>query len=72
MIEHINANFKKHIITLEDPSSTFLKTTNRWSNSASWALTRFHSITRSSTCLRQDPDIIMIGEMRDASALPPP
>jgi twitching motility protein PilT len=28
MIEHVNANFKRHIITLEDPIDTSSKTTN--------------------------------------------
>ena len=51
MIEHINANFKKHIITLEDPIEfIFEDNPNRSSNSARWAWTRSRFIRRSFMC----------------------
>ncbi len=66
MIEHINANFKKHIITLEDPIDLYLRTINVSSNNVKSASIRnpFHHALKN--VLRQDPDIIMLGEMRDS------
>ncbi len=68
MIEHINANFKKHIITLEDPieyvfddNQSVIEQREIGLDSLSFEMGLKH-------ILRQDPDIIMIGEMRDATS----
>jgi twitching motility protein PilT len=65
MIEHINDNFKKHIITLEDPieyvfedNQSIIEQREIGLDTLSFHLALLH-------VLRQDPDIIMIGEMRD-------
>ena len=50
------------------PSNTFLKTTNRSSNSAKSAWTPLSFEEGLKHVLRQDPDVIMIGEMRDATS----
>jgi twitching motility protein PilT len=65
MIDHINRNAARHIVTIEDPIE-FLHSDNRSivnqreigtdTGSFSTALRRV---------LRQDPDVILIGEMRD-------
>ena len=66
MIEHINANFKKHIITLEDPIEFVFEDKQCVIEQREVGLdtVSFHHALRN--VLRQDPDIIMLGEMRDA------
>lgn len=66
MIEHINESSKKHIITLEDPieyvfedNQSVLEQREIGLDTGSFQMGLKH-------ILRQDPDIIMIGEMRDA------
>jgi len=68
MVEHINANFKKHIVTLEDPieyvfddNQCVIEQREIGLDSLSFEMGLKH-------ILRQDPDIIMIGEMRDATS----
>src|SRR6266704_2253374 len=66
MIEHINANFKKHIITLEDPIEYVFEDNQCVVEQRKIGLNTlsFHHTLKH--VLRQDPDIIMIGEMRDS------
>ena len=66
MIEHINGNFKKHIITLEDPIEFVFEDNQCVIEQREVGLDTqsFHHALRN--VLRQDPDIIMLGEMRDA------
>jgi twitching motility protein PilT len=66
MIEHINANFRKHIITLEDPIEYVFEDNQAVLEQREVGLDTlsFHHALKH--VLRQDPDIIMIGEMRDA------
>ncbi|KAB2669763.1 MAG: PilT/PilU family type 4a pilus ATPase [Verrucomicrobia bacterium] len=66
MIEYINATFKKHIITLEDPIEFVFEDNQSVVEQREIGLdtTSFqHGLKH---VLRQDPDIIMVGEMRDA------
>jgi twitching motility protein PilT len=69
MIEHINESSKKHIITLEDPieyvfedNQSVIEQREIGLDTASFEMGLKH-------ILRQDPDIIMIGEMRDATSV---
>src|SRR5215510_3550106 len=66
MIEHINSNFKKHVITLEDPIEYIFEDNQCVIEQREVGLDTlsFHHALKH--VLRQDPDIIMIGEMRDA------
>ena len=66
MIEHINANFKKHVITLEDPIEYVFEDNQCIVEQREVGLDTisFHHALKH--VLRQDPDIIMIGEMRDS------
>jgi len=66
MIEHINANSKKHIITLEDPIEYVFEDNQCIVEQREVGLDTlsFHHALKH--VLRQDPDIIMIGEMRDS------
>ena len=69
MIDHINTNHCKHIITLEDPIEFVHKNKNSilvhreigiHSNSFAEAL---------NNAMRSDPDIILLGEMRDLETI---
>src|SRR5437016_10045195 len=68
MIEHINANFKKHIITMEDPIEFVFEDNQCVVEQREVGLDTlsFHHALKH--VLRQDPDIIMIGEMRDSTS----
>ena len=68
MIEHVNANFKKHIVTLEDPIEYVFEDNQCVIEQREVGLDTL-SFNRALThILRQDPDIIMIGEMRDSTS----
>lgn len=69
MIEHINSNFKKHIITLEDPIEYLFEDNQSIIEQREIGLdtTSYHHALKH--VLRQDPDVIMIGEMRDAVSI---
>ena len=66
MIEHINSNFKKHVITLEDPIEFVFEDNQSVIEQREVGLDTlsFHHALKH--VLRQDPDIIMVGEMRDS------
>jgi len=66
MLEHINSTTKRHVITLEDPieyvfddNQSVIEQREIGLDSLSYEMGLKH-------VLRQDPDVIMIGEMRDA------
>jgi twitching motility protein PilT len=65
MIEHINSNSKKHIVTLEDPIEFVFEDNQSVIEQREVGLDTlsFHHALKH--VLRQDPDIIMVGEMRD-------
>jgi twitching motility protein PilT len=65
MIDHINTNYAKHIVTIEDPveflhrdKQSILNQREVGEDTASFA----RALRR---VLRQDPDVILVGEMRD-------
>lgn len=66
MIEHINATYKKHIITLEDPIEYVFDDNQSVIEQREIGLDSLSFQAGLKHILRQDPDIIMIGEMRDA------
>ncbi len=69
MIDHINQTRSAHILTIEDPIE-FLHTNKRSSISQREVgpdTRTFTTALRSS--LRQDPDVILVGEMRDAETI---
>ncbi len=69
MIDYINTHQKKHIITIEDPIEYVF--TNKMSlvnqREVGVHTKSFGSAIKSA--LREDPDVIMIGEMRDAETI---
>ncbi|WP_245395644.1 type IV pilus twitching motility protein PilT [Anthocerotibacter panamensis] len=65
MIRYINENFAKHIISIEDPIEyvhTSIRSLVRQREVGAHTL-EFEAALRAS--LREDPDVILIGEMRD-------
>ena len=68
MIEHINAGFKKHIITLEDPIEFVFEDNQSVIEQREVGLDTLSFEYGLKNILRQDPDIIMIGEMRDGTS----
>ncbi len=68
MIEHVNANFKKHIVTLEDPIEFVFEDNQSVIEQREVGLDTQSFEHGLKHVLRQDPDVIMIGEMRDATS----
>jgi pilus retraction protein PilT len=68
MIEHINATTKKHIITLEDPIEFVFDDNQCVIEQREIGLDSMSFPHGLRNILRQDPDIIMIGEMRDSTS----
>ncbi|MCZ7638325.1 MAG: PilT/PilU family type 4a pilus ATPase [Verrucomicrobia bacterium] len=66
MVEHINSGFKKHIITLEDPIEYVFEDNQSVIEQREIGLDSLSFEMGLKHILRQDPDIIMVGEMRDA------
>ncbi|RME95382.1 MAG: type IV pilus twitching motility protein PilT [Verrucomicrobia bacterium] len=66
MIEHINSTQKKHIITLEDPIEYVFEDNQSVIEQREIGLDTPSFQMGLKHVLRQDPDVIMIGEMRDA------
>jgi len=69
MIQHMNLNTRRHIVTLEDPIE-FLHRDHNCSVSQREVGSDTESFRRGlRAALRQDPDVIQIGEMRDAETI---
>jgi twitching motility protein PilT len=69
MIEHINRTRPAHVVTIEDPIEVLHGDKMAWINQREVGQDSktFFSALRAS--LRQDPDVILIGEMRDAETV---
>jgi twitching motility protein PilT len=68
MIEHINAKFKRHIVTLEDPIEYVFEDNQCVIEQREVGLDTLSFEGALKHVLRQDPDVIMIGEMRDSTS----
>lgn len=66
MIEHINSHQKKHIVTIEDPIEFVFEDNQSVIEQREVGLDTVSFQHALKHVLRQDPDIIMLGEMRDA------
>ena len=66
MVEHINASFKKHIIALEDPIEFVFEDNQSVIEQREIGLDTRSFEQGLKHILRQDPDIILVGEMRDS------
>ncbi len=65
MIDHINHQLRKHIVTVEDPIEILHRDHRCIVNQREVGLDTENYGTALKYVLRQDPDIIFIGEMRD-------
>ena len=69
MVEQINMERRDHIITLEDPIEYILKSKNCHVTQRE-VFTHTESFgTALRASLREDPDVIMVGEMRDLETI---
>jgi twitching motility protein PilT len=68
MIEYINNHDKCHIITMEDPIEYVFEDQQCVINQREVGLDTMSFKAALKNVLRQDPDIIMVGEMRDAES----
>lgn len=65
LIHHINTTMSKHILTVEDPVEFYHTSVKSLVNHRELG-TDTHSFARAlKSALREDPDVILVGEMRD-------
>ncbi len=69
MIEHLNTSAQKHIITLEDPIEYYFDDKLSVIEQREVGLDTATFATGLHNVLRQDPDVLVIGEMRDADSV---
>ena len=69
MIDYINTNRAKHIITLEDPIEYLHKHKKSVINQREVGVDTSSFAAGLRASLRQDPDIILVGEMRDLETI---
>ncbi len=69
MVNYINENFDRHIITIEEPIEYYHKHKKSILNQREVGVDvpSFHEALR--RVLRQDPDVIMVGELRDLETI---
>ncbi|MDD5698453.1 MAG: PilT/PilU family type 4a pilus ATPase [Victivallaceae bacterium] len=65
MLEHVNSTFSRHVITIEDPVEYEFTDKNSYFEQREVGIDTISFASALTHVLRQDPDIIMIGEMRD-------
>ena len=69
MVEHINVTARKHIITLEDPIEYLFEDKQSVIEQREVGLDTSTFGSGLKNVLRQDPDVIVIGEMRDSASV---
>ena len=69
MIDHINENKTSHIITIEDPVEYFHKSKNCMINQRELGQSTHSFSNAIRSALREDPDVILVGEMRDLETI---
>lgn len=65
LINHINITMDKHIITIEDPVEFFHHSKKSLINHREIGRDTVSFSRALKSCLREDPDVILVGEMRD-------
>jgi len=65
MIHHINENFRKHILTIEDPIEFLHNDLNCSISQREVGSDTVDFPTALRAALREDPDVILVGEIRD-------
>ncbi|HEY0093122.1 MAG TPA: type IV pilus twitching motility protein PilT [Archangium sp.] len=65
MIDHINATETNHIMTIEDPIEFLIRDKRSIVNQREVGVDTMSFAQALKSALRQDPDVILVGEMRD-------
>lgn len=69
MIDHINSNKSAHVLTVEDPIEFVYRDKRSIINQREVGTDTSTFATGLRAALRQDPDVIMVGEMRDLETI---
>jgi len=69
MIDHINANCQDHVITIEDPIEFIHRDKKSSVNQREIGIDTKDYPTAFRAALRQDPDTILVGELRDQKSM---
>ena len=69
MINHINENKDKHIITVEDPVEYYHESISSLINQRELGHSTHSFSNALKSALREDPDVILVGEMRDLETI---
>jgi len=69
MIDHINANETDHIMTIEDPIEFLIRDKRSIVNQREVGVDTISFSQALKSALRQDPDVILVGEMRDLETI---
>jgi len=69
MVEHINSNRRCHIVTIEDPIEYLFRDKKAFVNQREVGLDVESFPAALKYVVRQDPDVIVLGEMRDAETV---
>ena len=69
MIDHINENKACHIITIEDPVEYFHSSKTSMINQRELGQSTHSFANALKSALREDPDVILVGEMRDIETI---
>ncbi len=69
MVDRINANRSDHLITIEDPIEFLHRDKRSFINQREVEVDTANFSTALRAALRQDPDVILVGEMRDLETI---
>ena len=69
MVDYINRTREAHIITIEDPIEYLFKDKNSLITQREIGMDTYSFANALKAALRQDPDVILIGEMRDLETI---
>jgi twitching motility protein PilT len=69
MVDHINANETCHIMTIEDPIEFLIRDKRSVINQREVGVDTLSFAQALKSALRQDPDVILVGEMRDMETI---
>ena len=69
MVDHINQNRESHIITIEDPVEYFHHSNQCMINQRELGASTHSFANALRSALREDPDVILVGEMRDLETI---
>lgn len=69
MIDYINTQFQKHIVTIEDPIEFTHENKNSIVNQRQLGSDTTSFAKALKSCLRQDPDVVLVGELRDLETI---